>query len=156
VSRGPPEWQPRQLSVWLATGVPPSWVKAMIAPLAVGLAACTEPGPWQASQVAVAGLAATATCMPSACAVCAKLSLSLAWQAVQTCSPTGLASGGAVLRAGTASAKPGGALKPCPETEEAKRVSGSLTACAGAPAWTGASHAAETSNAAASSNTDAR
>src|SRR3546814_6632702 len=31
-SRGPPVWQPRQLSVWVLIGVPPSLVKAMIAP----------------------------------------------------------------------------------------------------------------------------
>src|SRR3546814_164993 len=79
-SRGPPVWQPRQLSVWVLIGVPPSLVKAMIAPGWSGFCACAEPGPWQASQVAASGLAVTATCMPSACVVWGETWLSLLWQ----------------------------------------------------------------------------
>src|SRR3546814_10128704 len=97
----------------LFLSVPPSLVKAMIAPGWSGFCACAEPGPWQASQVAASGLAVKATCMPSACVVWAKTWLSLLWQEVQTCWPTVLASGACGLSAPGASAQTGAASKAC-------------------------------------------
>ena len=59
-----------------------------------------------ASQVAVVGLRAKAASIPSACVLWAKLVLSLAWQAVQTCWPTAFASGASGLLAGRAPVNP--------------------------------------------------
>ena len=147
-SRGPPEWQPRQPAAWTWTGVPPSWVKAMIAPFSAGSCACREPAPWQASQVGAAGLAASATSMPREWMVWAKFSLSLAWQAVHTAWPTGLASGLSGLAGIEAWANPGTPSAACAAEgcSEPKWVAGSLLAskAAGGVRTSGSARCADT------------
>src|ERR1700733_330860 len=79
----------------------------MIRPLVCGLTACSDPGPWHASQTGNAGAEGLGRWRPRACRVCVKCSSSSLWQAMQVFSPTGRASGAPGFDATRAFAKPG-------------------------------------------------